>query len=202
MASFHAVLFDFDGTLTTPGHLDFLAIRNAIGCPIDTSILDYIDGIESERERDRARAILDEFEMSAAALVSGASGLQLLFEYLRERRLQCGILTRNSMQAVEASMRNIHEITFDDFECIITRDDDLPVKPAPEGVHAAVGIFREKPENVVVVGDYIYDIEAGNRAGVSTVFVDNLTDRKFAAPEADFSVADLRSLIPILHANK
>ena len=36
------VLFDFDGTLTQPGGLNFLAIKREIGCPEGTPILDYM----------------------------------------------------------------------------------------------------------------------------------------------------------------
>jgi len=48
MKSFHvkAVLFDFDGTLTQPGALNFTKMRETIGCPQDMAILEFIDAIE------------------------------------------------------------------------------------------------------------------------------------------------------------
>jgi len=36
-----AVVFDFDGTLTEPGALDFAAIHEAVGCPRDIGLLEY-----------------------------------------------------------------------------------------------------------------------------------------------------------------
>ena len=45
------VLFDFDGTLTQPGAIDFLAIKREIGCPKDTAILEYIDLQPLEKAR-------------------------------------------------------------------------------------------------------------------------------------------------------
>jgi hypothetical protein len=33
------VLFDFDGTLTHPGALDFAAIKREVGCPADRFVL-------------------------------------------------------------------------------------------------------------------------------------------------------------------
>ena len=64
--SFKAVLFDFDGTLTEPGALDFAAIRQAMGCPPDQAILEFIDTIEDRSRRKHTIDILDEFETSGA----------------------------------------------------------------------------------------------------------------------------------------
>ena len=43
-----AVLFDFDGTLTEPGTLDFAAIRREIGCPPGQPILEFIGGLAGD----------------------------------------------------------------------------------------------------------------------------------------------------------
>ena len=65
-----AVLFDFDDTLTVPGKLDYARIRAEIGCPPGESMLDYLDGIPDPVQREKARSILDSYEMAAAAGVS------------------------------------------------------------------------------------------------------------------------------------
>ena len=41
-----AVLFDFDGTLTAPGEIDFTGIRRAVGCPREIGLLEFFEGIE------------------------------------------------------------------------------------------------------------------------------------------------------------
>jgi len=194
------VVFDFDGTITTPGHLDFAAIRRAIGCPDGVSILTYIEDLPLS-ERAEAERVLDEFEMRAAAEIGPASGLAELIAYLNDHSLKRGILTRNTLRAVERSIENLPFVRLEDFSCVITRDDDIPVKPEPAGVIAAASQFGVAPNELMVVGDYLYDIEAGRNAGAVTVFVDNLPSRGFAAPDADFTIADLRSLIPILHSH-
>ena len=38
-----AVLFDFDGTLTKPGALNFSQFKKSIGCPVDRPILEFIE---------------------------------------------------------------------------------------------------------------------------------------------------------------
>ena len=100
---------------------------------------------------------------------------------------------------MKRSLANIPFLNLDDFSCVITREDAIPVKPEPDGVLFAAERFGVPPEKLLVVGDYIYDVEAGHRAGSYTVFVDNLQSRVFPAPQSDYTVSDLRSLIYILH---
>jgi len=64
--SFKAVLFDFDGTLTEPGALDFAAIRESMGCPPGQAILEFIDTFEGQPKQQHIIDILDEFEMTGA----------------------------------------------------------------------------------------------------------------------------------------
>ena len=46
-----AILFDFDGTLTQPGSLDFSVIKRTIGCPETMPVLEYMAGIEDDARR-------------------------------------------------------------------------------------------------------------------------------------------------------
>ena len=43
-----AVLFDFDGTLTEPGSLDFLLLKETMGCPPYSPILEFIEDLPTE----------------------------------------------------------------------------------------------------------------------------------------------------------
>ena len=65
--SLKAVLFDFDGTLTRPGALNFEAIRKALGCPHGLPILEFIESLPDAAEQARLLAQLDRFETEAAA---------------------------------------------------------------------------------------------------------------------------------------
>ena len=48
-----AVLFDFDGTLTRPGALDFAAIKRQVGCPPDRFVLEWDQGTAGRRRARR-----------------------------------------------------------------------------------------------------------------------------------------------------
>jgi HAD superfamily hydrolase (TIGR01509 family) len=166
-----AVLFDFDGTLTRPGALDFAAIRREVGCPSDRPVLEFIDSLDSAEERHDAHAVLDAHEMAAAALSEPAPGSETLLRQLTVHRIPCGILTRNSRRAVERALENFPGIGPETFAVIITRDTPVAPKPSGDGVHLAAAHFGVAVEEVLVVGDFIFDIEAGHRAGAVTAHV-------------------------------
>ena len=53
-----AVLFDFDGTLTRPGGLDFNMLREKLDCPSGTPVLEFIETLPGP-EQVTALATLD-----------------------------------------------------------------------------------------------------------------------------------------------
>ena len=59
-----AVLFDFDGTLTRPGALDFSVIKRTIGCPDDVPVLEFMAAINDPARRLMMSRALDRFELA------------------------------------------------------------------------------------------------------------------------------------------
>ena len=55
-----AVLFDFDGTLTQPGALNFPLLKETIGCPADIPVLEFIENLPASRMREEVEAVLAE----------------------------------------------------------------------------------------------------------------------------------------------
>jgi phosphoglycolate phosphatase-like HAD superfamily hydrolase len=54
-----------------------------------------------------------------------------------------------------------------------------------------------QPYQLLVVGDYLFDVQAGRSAGARTAFV--RTGKSIEPPpEADIVVSDLRELLPVL----
>jgi hydrogenase expression/formation protein HypE len=196
-----AVLFDFDDTLTVPGGLDYGAIRNEMGCPEEESILDFLDGIEGTQTRRLAEDVLDRHEMAGAARAVAAAGAEELVQWLISASFKTGILTRNTKAAVLRSLENFSAIGQSDFDPIITRDDDLRVKPAPDGVLHAASVFGVPPSELLVVGDYIYDIEAGNAAGAATAFLASRKDRTFVPPSSTFAIDRIGQVRDIMVAH-
>jgi len=193
-----AVLFDFDGTLTVPGAIDFEAIRSAVGCPPGGSILAYVESIADPARRRQAEEAIDAIELEAADRAGEQPGAAALLGYLRRTGLKTGILTRNSQASIERSLAHMAGFSASDFDVIITRDDDPAVKPSPEGILAACARFGLTPPQVMVVGDYLYDVEAGRAAGAVTVFFDSAPERDFARPAADYQIGSLLEVIDLV----
>jgi len=189
-----AVLFDFDGTLTVPGLIDFMAIKKKINCPENSTILEYIGNIALDKERRKADDVLEAYEDKAARMAKPNDGAETMVAYLKGLKLKLGILTRNSMKSVRTSLKSFRRTSLKDFEVIITREHDLKIKPHPEGVLKSCSMFRVSPQELAVVGDYIYDIQAGQRAGALTIFLESDHTTKWPYPPADWTIKSLDEL--------
>ncbi len=195
---FKAVLFDFDGTLTEPGALDFAGIREAVGCPPDPPILEFIEALQNQHQRQHATDILDEFEMEGAQKSVPNPDTEAIIRYLQSRNLPIGIISRNGRKPIIKAFERFHSIRPDDFDLIISRDDPVSPKPSPDGILFAAGKFAVKPEEILMVGDYSYDIQAGNRAGAATVLL-SPPDRPLSfEADCDYKITHLRELKKIV----
>jgi len=193
-----AVFFDFDSTLTSPGALNFPEIKRAIGCPPEIPILEYIDSLESETAKKRARRILDDYEIEAAAASRPAEGCENMLRILKAREVQIGIVSRNSLKSIARAFENFNEFRMDAFDVIISRDSPAAVKPSPEGVLLAARELGVTPERTIMVGDYVFDLRAGRAAGAYTVLLDIGDFRSEWMGEYDFAIDALEQLPRII----
>ena len=104
--AYRAVLFDFDGTLTRPGAIDFSRLRALLGCPPKVPILEYIDSLPDARAREQAHRSLDDFELEAARASVPNDGAERIIGALARAGIGRGILTRNSLSSVREAMRS------------------------------------------------------------------------------------------------
>ena len=75
------------------------------------------------------------------------------------------------------------------FDNIVTSDDVAIGKPDPEIVFKACNLLDVKPENSIMIGDTIADIQAGKKAGCKVIGV---------KIQADYKINNLSELIPLL----
>src|SRR5207249_9755908 len=92
----------------------------------------------------------------------------------------------NSRSAAESVLRRCELDRH--FDPIVSRDD-APYKPQPEGVWQICAAWGLAPAEVLMLGDYVYDIQVGRRAGTRTALITHGRDWPFAA-EADLVFAD------------
>jgi len=194
------VLFDFDGTLTVPGALNFPAIKRLLGCPVDHPILEFI-ALQPPECRPGLMKILEEQEDLAAELSLPNRGAERCLQSLIRKQMPMGILTRSRLKPIRMSLERFRGITIDHFEVVITREMSLP-KPHPDGVIKAAERMGFSPGELVVVGDFSFDVISGKRAGAVTVLLTNGGVSVMASndPEPDYIIDHLEELPPLLTA--
>ncbi|AXO60613.1 HAD family hydrolase [Pseudomonas sp. phDV1] len=165
-------VFDMDGTLTLAVH-DFPAIKRALGIPQEEDILHHLAALPAE-EAAAKHAWLLEHERELAVASRPAPGAIELVRTLSERGCQLGILTRN---AYELALLTLQAIGLDD--CFATADvlgrDEAPPKPHPGGLLHLAERWSVRPRELVMVGDYRFDLECAQAAGARSVLV-NMPD--------------------------
>jgi phosphoglycolate phosphatase-like HAD superfamily hydrolase len=65
------------------------------------------------------------------------------------------------------------------FDLVLGRED-APYKPQPQGLWQICTAWQLRPQEVLMVGDFLYDIQAGHRAGTRTALVTHGRSLSFA----------------------
>jgi len=139
-------------------------MRREMGLEDDQLILETIEDLSEPRASD-CRAILSRHEQRGVERSTKISGVDEMLEWLRAQDLCLGVVTRNS-RAAATSMLSKHGLTFDP---VWTREDG-PTKPDPWAILESCRRWQFSPREVVMVGDFRFDIECGQRAGAYTTY--------------------------------
>jgi HAD superfamily hydrolase (TIGR01509 family) len=169
-------------------------MRHEMELPPDQPILEALARLEPRRAAS-CRAILHRHELAGAERATLLAGAGELVLALHARGVRLAIATRNSRQITSATLSK-YDLPID---LIFTRDDG-PVKPDPWAVLEACRQWDIPPADVVVIGDYRFDVECGRAAGARTVLLTHPQDAKGYPNEerADLvlgSLADYRKLL-------
>ena len=184
------LIFDMDGTLVD-SRLDFSAMRQEMELPAGMPILEAIRDMPPGPRREMCCQILNRHEAEAierAVLIAGADRLAAT---LQELALPHAILTRNARKPARAMLTALQLTSF---RPVLARED-APAKPDPAGILKICEEWGFCPEEVVMVGDFRFDIEAGRNAGTQTILLAE-GDRPEFADLADFVISSLDEMIP------
>ena len=188
-------IFDMDGTLTVAMH-DFDAIRVELGLPSGQPILEALAALPSA-EAQPLHQRLDAMELELATQARPQPGAQQLLQLLHQRAAHLGILTRNTQPNAIATLKACGLLSFFEPACILGREMAAP-KPNPDGINKLLDFWQAQPTQAVMVGDYLFDLQAGRAAATLTVYVD-IQQHKLWTDYADITVhhlAELLALIP------
>ena len=153
------VIFDLDNTLVSSS-LNFLDIKTSLGCDKGTDILDYVETLPELAQHD-ANKMLVNYEMADALSSRKLTGTDEILDILSRLNLPCAIVTRNCQKAAELKIK-LNNINI---SLVITREG-FKAKPAPDGLLYIAKQWQHAPENLLYVGDYLYDIQAAENANM------------------------------------
>lgn len=176
------VLFDLDGTLidsrelilasyrhTMAAHLDAVPPDDAwlrtMGTPLAAQLRDFA------RDEEEAAAMLSTYRAHNARvhdrLVRSFRGVAETLAWLRDRGVRLGVVTSKLR---ESALRGLEAcgLERDWFGVLVTADESVPPKPDPAPVRLALERLAESPSRAVFVGDSVWDLRAGRRAGART----------------------------------
>jgi len=188
---FSLVIFDMDGTLTEE-LLDFAAIRRDIGAPAGAPILEAMAAMPVG-QRQRAEAILHQHEMTAAAACRLHPGAREVLAALRAGGVKTALLTRNSA-ACASSVLAGHKLELD----FVATRENLPHKPHPESILHITRHLGVLPEQTLMVGDYLYDLQAAAGAGVSSALLCIRDPKPAFAAQATWCIESLLEVLTLV----
>lgn len=161
-------VFDMDGTLTLAVH-DFPAIKRALDIPQEDDILHHLAALPADEAASKRAWLLDH-ERELAHAATPAPGARELLHMLRDRGCRLGVLTRN---AHELALVTLQAVGMGD--CFASEDilgrDEAPPKPDPGGLLHLADKWSIEPSELVMVGDFRFDLECAKAAGARGVLV-------------------------------
>lgn len=161
-------VFDMDGTLTVAAH-DFERIKRELAIPVHEDILTHLAGLPvAEASAKHAWLLAHERDLAADSMP--ATGAVALVRALQARGCRLGLLTRNVRSLAQVTLQAIGLGDVFAEDEIIGRDEAEP-KPSPAGLQYFVRRWQVDPAQVVMVGDYRFDLECGRAAGTRTLLV-------------------------------
>ena len=184
-------IFDMDGTLTIGVH-DFDMMRSELGLAPGQGILETVQAMTPEQAAplwDKINAM----EYHFASLAKPMPGAFELLEHLQNKGVNLGILTRNVMPAALQTLKACNLDGFFTPNDILDRDSCEP-KPHPAGITLLLDQWGAESSDSVMVGDYLFDLEAGKAAKVATVHINTLAQHTWPHV-TDWGIGHLSQLI-------
>lgn len=214
-----AVIFDLDGTMLDSIDAWWRAFNEAVvvfnleptpkerllefmnqGARLAEILVGLYPVLETEASpvvmEDLMAEIRSRYPTNAGAQVGLLSGTLELLGLLRQRGLKVGVVTSRGMIA-DKQWHELNELKVAHLVDAVVTAAESPKKPAPDTIFECLEYLGVSPEECVIVGDSLVDVQAGKAAGVRTVAVaTGVSDfPTLTAESPDFIFDNLISLI-------
>lgn len=177
------VIFDIDGTLTSTNTLIFATFNHVAGRHLGRSFTPAeIIGLFGPPEEgavekifgsERVPAIMDElcdfYRAHHREMARLHEGMDEALHILRAHGVRLAVFTGKGRRTTAITLEVLGIQQY--FDMIITGNDVLHHKPAPEGIERIVQGLEVPAEETVMVGDSMADVRASRGAGVTMAAV-------------------------------
>jgi pyrophosphatase PpaX len=176
-AKIKAAVFDFDGMIFDTRELVYQTYNHALtkhGQPppknedvaawIGRKIHEGYAVLAPDVDTDKLVEAHRDFQDKNLHLIAPYKGLAAMLGKLKAAGIKIGLFTARGPNSVNYALKTFKVADY--FESIVTIEDVKQPKPHPEGLLLVLRQLGEKPANAVMLGDSVFDIEAGKRAKV------------------------------------
>lgn len=183
----HAIIFDFDGTLANSEQCSISATQNAfeefalaipttqqisyyMGIPIEKSFHEMSnEPLSEERFEQLLTYFRAEYKRLEPANIQLFPHIAELLKELQKRKIVCFVLSSKHSDVLQ---RNLHTLDISHYiTASIGSDLVQHYKPHPDGIFVLRDTYQLSLENCLMVGDAIFDLQMGQRAGTKTCAV-------------------------------
>ncbi|WP_107839335.1 HAD family hydrolase [Metasolibacillus meyeri] len=188
-----AIIFDFDGTLANTLPICFYAFQSVFKQfddkdltsedivkmfgPSETGIIR--ENLQNPNKAEAIELYYEKYAESHTQFVKPNDEITELLYDLKDSGMKLAIFTGKARRSLDISLQALQMDGL--FDVIITGDDVVEPKPAPEGLFKALALLEVDYTEAIFVGDSEADIVAGLQANVQTVGVHWLPDYQTAA---------------------
>lgn len=211
MGKWDCYLFDLDGTLIDTKEMIYFCFKELlnkfrsihvtkddiyqyIGLPYRIQLEKYTGPLTDDQyfemrdfHKTLQRSIYDE-------MIAPCPGAVETIQFLKERGLPLGVVTSRLRSSATDYLKKFDILSC--FDIVIDPSDTEKNKPNPDPVLKALELLQVSAERAVYVGDSIFDIESGSRAGVKTIFTNwGHGDFTSLPHKPDYRVDNLKEII-------
>jgi HAD superfamily hydrolase (TIGR01509 family) len=211
----NGIVFDLDGTLVDSTYVHTLcwwealqqfghsrsmaAVHHTVGMGAD-HLLDHLLGGTRDRGQDPdITAAHDILFGTWHERLHPLPAARALLNWCRDAGLTVGLASSGGERDLWAMM---DVLDHPDFDVIVTGDDVATTKPAPDLLTTTIERAGLDPEDVLVVGDAVWDMEAATQIGAVPIGVatGGTSAPELEAAGAELTYQDLTALLDALQA--
>ena len=165
-AAVKGFLLDWDGVIAET-KLDFTGVRQRYYGGRNAYLLEEACTLP-EKERQGLMNDLRDLEVEGAGRAVPVPGALEMLDWLRAHNIPFCIVSRNCPESIELAAKTIGVKLP---EHVWHRENCEFLKPDPRALTNAAASIGVAPQDCLFMGDFIYDMQGGRRAGIRSVLV-------------------------------